>query len=72
MEFIETWWKWQNDALFVKKLGSEFFQCIIVMFQLAHDFTHFASKWLFVCATFLDSEALQIASKSVEFLHASL
>ena len=25
MEFIETWWKWRNDALFVKKLSSEFF-----------------------------------------------
>ena len=42
------------------------------MFLLAHDFTHLASKWLFVCSTFLDSEPLYIASKSVEFLHASL
>ena len=67
MELIETWWKWPNDALFVKKLGSEFFQCIIVMFQLSHDFTHLASKWPFVCATCPDSEPLHIASKPVEF-----
>ena len=72
MEFIETLWKWPNDALFVKKLGSEFFQCIIVMFQLAHDFTHLASKWLSVCSTCLDSEPLDIVSKLVEFWHASL
>ena len=72
MEFIETLWKWPNDVLFVKKLCSEFWECIIVMFQLAHDFTYLASLWLFLCATFLDSEPLHFASKSVEFLHASL
>ena len=44
VEFIETWLKWANDALFVKKLSSEFFKCIIVMFQLAHDFTPLASN----------------------------
>ena len=54
MKFIETWWKCANDALFGEKLSSEFFKCIIVIFQLADDFTHFASQWLFVCATFLD------------------
>ena len=47
MEFIETWWKWANDALFVKKLSSEFFKCIIVMFQLAHDFPPLASNGSF-------------------------
>ena len=72
MEFIETLWKWPNDAWFVKKLSSEFFKCIIVVCQLAHDFTHLASQWLFLCATFLDSERLHFASKSVEFYHASL
>ena len=72
MKFIETWWKLPNDALFVKKLSSELWKCIIVVFQLAHDFTHLASEWLFLCATCLDSEALHLASKSVEILHASL
>ena len=72
MEFIETWWKWPNDALLLKKLSLEFWKCIIVMFQLAHDFTHLAWQWLFLCATFLDSEPFHFASKSVEFLHASL
>ena len=47
-------------------------KCIIVTFQLAHDFTHLASQWLFLCATCLNSEPLHFASKSVEFLHASL
>ena len=42
MEFIGTWWKCPNDALFVKKLGSEFWKCIIVMFQLRHDFYPFS------------------------------
>ena len=35
-------------------------------------FTHFASQWLFPCATCLDSEPLHFASKSVEIWHASL
>ena len=56
----------------LKKLGSEFWKCIIVMFQLGHDFTHLASQWLFLCVTLLDSEPLHLTSKSVEFLHASL
>ena len=47
MEFIETWWKSPNDALFVKKLSSEFWECIIVMFQLGYDFTQFASQCSF-------------------------
>ena len=72
MEFIETWWKSRNDALFVKKLSLEFWKCILVMFKLAHDFTHFASKSLCACATCLDSEPLHFASKSVEILHALL
>ena len=42
------------------------------MFQLAHDFTHFAFQWLFPCAACLDSEPLHFVSKSVEILHASL
>ena len=42
------------------------------MFQLAHDFTHLALQWLFLYATCLDSEPFHFASKSVEFLHASL
>ena len=37
-----------------------------------HDFTHLASQGLFLCGTFLDSEPLHFASKSVEFVHASL
>ena len=45
---------------------------IIVMFHLINDFTNLASQWLFLCATCLDSEPLHFASKSVEFLHASL
>ena len=72
MEFIETWWKSLNDALFVKKLSSEFWECIIVMFQLGDDFTHLVSQWLFLCTTCLDSKPMHFASKSVEFLHASL
>ena len=32
----------------------------------------FASQWLFLCATCLDSEPLHFASKSVEVFHASL
>ena len=72
MKLIETWWKSLNDALFVKKLYLEFWKCIIVMFQLAHDFTHFSSQWLFLCATVLDSEPSHFTSKSVEILHASL
>ena len=32
----------------------------------------FACQWLFLCATFLDSEPLHFASKCVELLHASL
>ena len=47
MEFIETWWKSPNDALFVKKPSSEFWECIIVMFQLGYDFTQFASQCSF-------------------------
>ena len=43
-----------------------------VVFQLAHDFTHLASQWLFLCVTCLNSEPLHFALKSVEFLHASL
>ena len=38
------------------------------MFQLAHDFTHLVSQWLFLCATSLESEPLNFASKSVETL----
>ena len=72
MEFTETWWKCPNDALFVKKLSLEFWKCIIVMFQLAHDFTYLAYQWLFLCATCLDSEPLHFAWKSVEIFHASL
>ena len=56
----------------MKNLSLEFWKCIIVMFQLAHDFTHLACQWLFLCATCLDSEPLHFASKSVEFLHTSL
>ena len=37
-----------------------------------HDFTHLAFQGLFLCGTFLDSEPLHFASKSVEFVHASL
>ena len=44
----------------------------MVMFQLGHDFTHLACQWIFLCATCLDSEPMNFASKSVEFLHASL
>ena len=72
MEFIETWWKCANDALFVNNLSLELWKCIIVMFQLAHDFTYFASQWLFLCASCLDSEDFHFALKSVEILHASL
>ena len=39
MEFIETWLKSPDDALFVKKRSLEFWKCIVVMFQIAHDFT---------------------------------
>ena len=56
----------------MKKLSLEFWECILVMFQLGHDFTHLAFQWLFLCATFLDSEPLHFSSKSLEFLHASL
>ena len=56
----------------MKNLSLEFWKCIIVMFQLAHDFTHLACQWLFLCATCLDSEPFHFASKSVAFLHASL
>ena len=42
------------------------------MFQLGDDFTHLVSQWLFLCTTFLDSKPMHFASKSVEFLHASL
>ena len=55
-----------------KKLSSEFFKCIIVMFLLAPHFTHLASQWVFLCAACLDSEPFHSASKSVEILHASL
>ena len=72
MEFIETWWKCPNDALFVKKLRSEFWKCIIVMFQLGHDFTHLAYQSLFLCATCLYWEPLYFASKSVEIFPPSL
>ena len=72
MKFIETWWKWQSAALFLKKLGSEFWKCIILIFRLAHDFTHLAFERLFLCATCLDSEPLHFTSKSVEHLHALL
>ena len=72
MKFIETWWKCPYDAYFVKELSSEFYKCIIVMFQLGHDFTHLAYQWLFVCASSLYSEPLQFASKSVEIFHAPL
>ena len=71
-EFIETWWKCPNEALFVKKLSLEFSKCIIVMLQLGHHFTHLAYQWLFLCATCLYSKPLHFASKSVEIFHASL
>ena len=35
-------------------------------------FYPFASQWLFLCASFVDSEPLHFALKSVEFLLASL
>ena len=38
----------------------------------SHDFTHLASQGLFLCSACLDSEPLNFASKSVEFVHASL
>ena len=38
----------------------------------SHDFTHFCSQWLFLCATFLDSEPLHFPLKSVEIFYASL
>ena len=38
----------------------------------SHDFTHLASQGLFLCGTFLASEPLHFASKSVESVHASL
>ena len=72
MEFIETWWKCHDDALFVKKLRLEFEKSTIVMFQLCHGFTHLAYQWLFVCGTSLYSERLHFASKSVEYFHESL
>ena len=72
MKFIETWWKCPYDAYFVKELSSEFYKCIIVMFQLGRDFTHLTYQWLFVCASSLYSEPLHFASKSVEIFHASL
>ena len=40
--FIETWWNCLNEPLFVKKHSLEFWKCIIVMFEFAHDFTHFS------------------------------
>ena len=47
MEFIETWEKWPNHAMFVKKLCLEFWKWIIVMFQLGHDFTQFPANGSF-------------------------
>ena len=41
-----------NDALLMKKLILEFSKCIIVIFQLVHDFTHLASKWVFFVLIF--------------------
>ena len=58
--------------MFAKKLSLEFLNCIIVMFQLAYDFSHLASKWLCLCATCLDPEPFHFASKSAEIFHASL
>ena len=58
--------------MFVKKLSLEFFKCIVVMFQLAHDFRHLASKWLSSCTSCLDPEPFHFASKSAEIFHASL
>ena len=55
----------------MKKLSLEVWKCIIGMFHLAYDFAHLACKWLFVCATYIDSEPLDFASKSVEIFHAS-
>ena len=40
--------------------------------SVGHDFTPLASQGLFLCGTCLDSEPLHFASKSVEFVHASL
>ena len=42
------------------------------MFHLAYDFAHLACKWLYLCATYIDSEPLHFVSKSVEIFHASL
>ena len=56
--------------MFAKKLSLEFLKCIIVMF--AHDFSHLASKWLFLWATCLDPEPFHFALKSAEIFHASL
>ena len=41
------------------KHGLEFQKCIIVMFQLARDFIHLASKLIFLFATCADSEPLR-------------
>ena len=81
-------WNLENDETFMaslklggndkmthslwKKLSLEFLKCIIVVFQLAIDFTRLTSQWLFLCATFLDSEPLHFASKSDQILQASL
>ena len=56
----------------MKELSSEFYNCIIVMFQLGRDFTRLAYQWVFVYGTSLYSEPLHFASKSVEIFHASL
>ena len=42
------------------------------MFHLAYDFAPLACKWLFLCATYIDSEPLHFPWKSVEIFHASL
>ena len=56
----------------MKKLSLEIWKCIIGMFHLAYDFAHLACKWLFLCATYIDSEPLHFALKSVEIFHTSL
>ena len=55
MEFIETWWKCPNEALFVKKLSLEFWKCIIVMFQLGHDFNWPTNGSFYVPAVFIQN-----------------
>ena len=66
---LETFHKWPNRSLLLKKLSSEYLAYILLHLQSLQDFTYMAFKDLF-CGTFF-VESHHNTSESVETFHTS-